>query len=91
MKTAGSIRSSSTESAIARAYGYSRGITFGVLDPGIMALRPGAKLADVVCPLLAGVLVRDAMMVPDLIGKRLEMAADASYHGMWVLRDREGG
>jgi hypothetical protein len=55
-----------------------------------MALRPGAKLADVVCPLLAGVLVRDAMMVPDLIGKRLKMAADASYHGMWVLSDRGG-
>ena len=59
--------------------------------PCVMALRPGAKSADAVCPMLAGELVRDAAKVPDPIEKRRKMAANASYHGMWVQGDREKG
>ena len=64
----------------------------GPSNPGVMALRPDAKSADIACPpSLFGVAVRSAAKVPDPLDIRRKMAADASYHGMWMLKDRENG
>ena len=65
---------------------------FGLPEPGVMALRPGAKSADIMCPFgFSGVAVRSAEKVPDPLEKRRKMAAEASYHGIWSSGDRKSG
>ena len=64
----------------------------GLPEPGIMALRPGAKSADIVRPFgFSGVVVRSEVKVPDPLEKRRKMAAEAAYHGIWSSGDRKSG
>lgn len=68
------------------------GRRLGLSGPGVMALRPGAKTADIACPpSLFGVVARSEVKVPDPLEKRRKMAAEASYHGIWSSGDRKSG